>query len=661
MPGLTLRKWLGLVPAGAAALALCAAVAQPARAQAPQALPQTAPVAPAPGPAAPAATPTAAPALTAADVETWLDGMVPSALRMALVPGAVVVLVKDGKPLLQKGYGYADWDKSLAVDPARTLFRPGSISKLFTWTAVMQLVEQGKLDLDADVNRYLDFQVPARNGKAMTLRHIMTHTTGLEETARDLITYSDTTPDNGRVLKGYIPPYLYDPGTTQGYSNWATGLAGYIVARTSGQSFDEYIEQHIFTPLGMKDSTFRQPLPAALRGQMSQGYTSLEEAPKGFEIVSMAPAGSLSSTGADMARFMLAYLGQGELDGARILKPETVKLMHTRITRGLPDLNGIGLGFYQQDINGHRAFGHGGDTILFHSDLILLVDDGIGLYVSVNSPGREDQGKWLRERLYHGFADRYLPDTRAPLVSTVDPASADAHAKLLAGAYRNSRREDSTFFSVLQLISPLRIQAIENGRVALVLGGERSVFREIRPFLWQEEHGKRRLQAIVKDGKVVRVGIEPYVFAFVFEPVPFASSDTVLALLAGALLVALGTALLWPVAALLRRRHKVPAPAASTRWVRLASCAALLAVGLWTATVAVMSNDGNVRLLLPLSQAMSFLAFVGGLLAALWHARTAWRGGARAGRALALLWVASFAVLVAVGLMHHLLSFNQYY
>jgi len=383
-----------------ATAAICACIFMPALAQAPARAPSSA-AAPAavPAPAvavAPAATPVAAVPLTAADAETWLDCLMPTALRVAGVPGAVVVLVKDGKPLLQKGYGYADWEKSLPVDPAATLFRPGSISKLFTWTAVMQQVEQGRLDLDADLNRYLDFKVPGHGGKALTLRHVMTHTTGLEEAGRGLIVYGDHTPDNGQVLRSYIPPYLYTPGSTQGYSNWATALAGYIVQRVSGEPFDDYIERHVFTPLGMRHSTFRQPLPAALRGQMAQGYPSVDEAATGYEIVSLAPAGSLASPGTDMGRFMLAYLGQGSLDGQRILQPATVRMMHGAITRGMPDLNGIGLGFYQQDVNGHRAVGHGGDTNMFHSEMYLLPDDGIGLYVAVNSPGRHDQGKWLR-------------------------------------------------------------------------------------------------------------------------------------------------------------------------------------------------------------------------------------------------------------------------
>jgi CubicO group peptidase (beta-lactamase class C family) len=638
------RGWRLL--AGIVAVAAGVGLLPPAWAQAPASIP------------APAATNVAVP-LTAADAETWLDGLMPTALRVAGVPGAVVVLVKDGKPLVEKGYGYSDWKKSVPVDPAATLFRPGSISKLFTWTAVMQLVEQGKLDLDADLNRYLDFKVPARNGHALTLRHVMTHTTGLEETGRGLIMYDTSTPDNGKVLQRYIPPYLYDPGTTQGYSNWATALAGYIVERVSKEPFDDYIERHIFTPLGMAHSSFRQPLPPALRGQMSHGYPSVDEDPEGYEIVSMAPAGSLASTGADMGRFMMAYLQQGQLDGNRILRPETVQLMHTRITRGMPDLNGIGLGFYQQDMNGHRALGHGGDTNMFHSELYLLPDDGIGLYISVNSPGRHDQGKWLRERLYQGFADRYLPDTR-PRAAGVDQATAEAHAQMMAGAYRSTRREDATFMSVLQLVSPLRVHAADQGRLAMEIGGGRNVFREVTPFLWEEEHGKRRVQAIVENGKIKRWGLEPYVFAFVFEPVPFMASTPVLVLLVGALCVALATVLVWPVAAWMRRRHGLARPALPLTLVRAASALVLVSVVVWVVTVAA-TEGGDPATLLALAQATSFLAFIGGLAAALWHARISFAGGNKGAMALSALWVLSFAVLVAIGWHHNLLSFNPQY
>jgi hypothetical protein len=334
--------------------------------------------------------------------------------------------------------------------------------------------------------------------------------------------------------------------------------------------------------------------------------------------------------------------------------------MHGRITRPMPDLLGIGLGFYQHDLNGHRVVGHGGDTVLFHSDLLLFVDDGIGLFVSVNSGGQGGQGKWLRDRVLEGFADRYLPDTRARIAPAVDAATAQQHARQMAGAYRNTRREDSTFLSLLQLLSPLRVQALDDGRVAIDIAGSRSVFREVKPYLWEEEHGKRRLQAVVENGKVKNWGMEPYVFAFIFEPVPFMASMPVALLAAAALAVALLSALLWPVAALLRRRHGVAAPPASTAWVRVACGLTLLAIGLWILVVMGLEDLSDLSLKLPLAQGVTLLAFVGGLLAALWHVRTVWRAGGSGGaKALALAWVVAFAVLVVVGGYHHLLGFNQ--
>lgn len=663
---------------GALMLALCGATLSPASAQAPAAAPKDLPVAPltATAPASAASSPSttaasgakAAQPMTLADTQAWLDGLMPAALKMAQVPGAVVVIVKDGQPLIQKGYGYADWDRRVPVDAERTLFRPGSVSKLFTWTAVMQLVEQGRLNLDADLNQYLDFRIPQFNGKPMTLRHVLTHTTGFEETARDLITYTSTSPDLAKVLKDYIPPAIYEPGARPGYSNYATALAGYIVQRVSGQPFDDYVEQKIFAPLGMRHASFRQPLPPALSPLMSQGYEKQGDPGKGFEIVSLAPAGSLSATGADMGRFMLAFLQQGQLGDALILKPETVKQMHGQLTKPMPDLLGIGLGFYQHDINGHRVVGHGGDTILFHTDLLLFVDDGIGLYISVNSPGKDGQGKWLRDRVLESFADRYLPDMRPATPRQVDDATAKQHAQQLAGSYQSTRREDSTFFSLLPLLSPLKVQALEDGRVALELAGSRSVFREVKPYLWEEEHGKRRLQAVVENGRVARWGLEPYVFAFVFEPVPALSGSLALLLFGLSLVTLLLTTLLWPVAAVLRRKHGVAAPGRPVLAVRVASLLVLVAVATWALVFTRLEGDGDLSVVLPLAQVLTLLSFVGGLLVSLWHARQALRGqggsdgasgASKAAKALAVVWVLAFVVLLVIGGAHHLISFNQ--
>ena len=445
--------------------------------------------------------------LTVADAEAWLDGLLPTALNTAQVPGAVVVIVKDGQVLIEKGYGFSDYEKRVPVDPRATLFRPGSTSKLFTWTAVMQLVEHGKLDLDADVNRYLDFNVPARHGIPVTLREIMTHRAGFEETAQDLVTFGETTPALGDVVKRYVPPRILDPGEGPAYSNYATALAGYIVQRISGEAYDEYIRQHILMPLDMKNSTFRQPLPEAMRPHMSKGYETWDKPGAGYEIVSVAPAGALASTGEDMAHFMIAHLQLGRYGDGEILKPDTARLMQSTITKALPDLNGNALGFYEQNVNGHRVIAHGGDTNYFHTDLTLFPDDHVGLFISVNAKGREGLGEFVRQSLFDEFSDRYFPGV--PSTARVDDATAKAHAAMIAGAYINTRRADSTFISLIKLIGTDSVTANADGTISAAPVGQMETFVEVKPFLWQQVGGHDRIQAIVRDRKVVRWSSTP--------------------------------------------------------------------------------------------------------------------------------------------------------
>src|SRR5882757_8698287 len=227
--------------------------------------------------------------LTAEDANAWLDGYMPYALHTGDIAGAVVAIVKDGDVLTERGYGYSDVEKQTPVDPKRTLLRPGSVSKLFTWTAVMQLVEQGKIDLDADINQYLDFKIPARDGQPVTMRNIMQHTAGFEEQAKGIISTNPKAPGFEALLKQWVPNRVFAPGTTPAYSNYGASLAGYIVQRLSGESFDSYIGKHIFAPLDMQLSSFRQPLPANLAPLMSKGYKQASQDPQPYEIVGPAP------------------------------------------------------------------------------------------------------------------------------------------------------------------------------------------------------------------------------------------------------------------------------------------------------------------------------------------------------------------------------------
>ena len=608
-------------------------------------------------------------ALTATDASAWLDGLMPTALRLSRIPGAVVVIVKDGVPLVEKGYGVADWDRQTPVDPRATLFRPGSISKLFTWTAVMQLVEQGKLDLDTDVNRYLDFTIPAPHGKALTLRHIMTHTTGFEDAFRDLVVFDGPVPDLGTWLRRSLPPQRFEPGTTPGYSNYAAALAGYIVQRVSGQPFDAYVDQHIFGPLGMTHSTFRQPVPPQWQANLSGAYVTRDEKGHGFERIAVAPAASLSTTGDDMSRFLAAYLQGGRLGDAQLLRPGTVTQMFTSVTRAMPDLNGMALGFFQQNINGRRVVAHDGDTLYFHSDLALFVDDHVGLFMSLNANGVDGQATRLRLSLFQEFADRYLPGPHAP-VAGAPAAVAREHARLIAGRYASTRGGPSNFLSIRSVLAPTEVIANDDGTIQVELDGERHVYAETaKPFLWSEVGGKDLLQASLGDGRVARWTFDAGAYESVYEPVPGLAGT---ALMQPLLLVALGvmlvTALQWPCAALARRYHRVPRPPAGAgghalRGVRLGSVLTLLALAAWMGVLAWLFNEfTDIPGAVLATQLLSLVALAGGSAAALWRLAVVMRPGHGAGARIAVLaWVASFALLLSTAIATHWIGFNPNY
>jgi CubicO group peptidase (beta-lactamase class C family) len=346
--------------------------------------------------------------LTAADAAAFFGGYFPAMLDREDIAGAVVILVKDGKVFFAHGYGYSDVEKKKPVSVDGTLFRPGSVSKLFTCTAVMQLVEQGKLDLDRDVNSYLDFKIPATYSDPVTLRRIMTHTAGFEEWDKELFVSQASELEPLQVLlPGHLPARIFAPGTMPAYSNYAMTLAGYIVQRVSGEKFEDYIANKIYKALGMTHSTFVQPLPAELQPLMSQGYARASGKSKDFEFVNGPPADSMTTSAGDMARFMIAHLQDGRYGDAQILKPETARLMHTRAFGPVQELNGMALPFFQENQNGHRIIGHGGDTQYFHSHLSLILDANLGFFVSLNSAGRGETN--VRGLLWNKFLDRYFP------------------------------------------------------------------------------------------------------------------------------------------------------------------------------------------------------------------------------------------------------------
>ena len=491
--------------------------------------------------------------LTATDVESFLDGIVPLQIAQDDIAGATFVVVKDGKVLFQKGYGYADVKTKKPVAPEETLFRIGSVSKLFTWTAVMQLNEQGKLDLDRDINEYLDFKIPDAHGKPITLKNILTHTAGFEEQVKDLFKYDAADLNLGEYLKTHVPKRIFAPGTVPAYSNYATALAGYIVERVSGQPFDDYVEGNIFRPLGMTHSTFRQPLPPELAPLMSSGYTLASVDVERFEVIPPAPAGSMSSSAGDMARFMLAHLQQGEFNGARILKPETVARMHSRLF-GMDDASlGMAHGFYEESRNGRRIIGHGGDTVYFHSDLHLVQNENLGFFMSYNSGGRGRSS--LRESVWKSLLDRYYP--AAPLLAPGDAPT--ENAQLVSGTYMLSRRGDSSFIKALGLFGQASVAPADQEGTIIVSAlmqpnGQPKRWRQIAPMVFREVDGQDTL--VFKADETGRMQAIPTYPFMIFQRVGWWENGSILQIVLGlSLLVMLLTLALTFVAWLVRRHY----------------------------------------------------------------------------------------------------------
>lgn len=370
------------------------------------------------------------------ELEEFTDEMIARQLDEYHIAGAAISIVQDGKIVLAQGYGYADIEKQIPVSPDETIFRIGSTSKLFTWTAVMQLAEQGKIDLNADVNTYLpDFQIPATYPEPITMLNLLSHTAGFEERATGI---ESSGPDKMISLHDYLASFMPDrvrpPGELSTYSNYGAALAGYIVEAVSGLSFEHYIETFIFKPLSMAHSTFRQPLPPDLADHLAISYSYNGGFWKGvFRYPNLIPAATMSSTAQDMSNFTIAQLQGGSFQNSQILKPATVALMHTQSFTNDKRLDGFTYGFIEETVNGMRVLWHGGDIGNWHSVLALVPDENLGFFVNYNS----NEGLQAISETYYAILNTYFPNLNESKQTPIVMLSQDSVE--VAGEYRSTR------------------------------------------------------------------------------------------------------------------------------------------------------------------------------------------------------------------------------
>ncbi len=375
------------------------------------------------------------------EFEAFVDSIIPQQLIDDNIVGATFSAVKDGNIFLTKGYGYRKRHPHIAVDPNSTLFRIGSISKTFTAIAVLQLVEDGLLNLDEDINEYLTaFQIPDTYPEPITLKHILTHTAGFEEWRVSIIipTFSDV-PDVEDLLGDYIPARVHVPGEISAYSNYGLGLAAYIVEEISGKAFDDYIHDEIAVPLGMNYTSFEQPLPPILEANMSDGYDDIGNI-QYFENVLLPGAGACSSSAGDMAVLMLALLNNGTFNGGRILNNATVALMQENLFQPFNSsyIPGVGLGIYEFDVNDEHIIGHGGDTIYFHSRMALFPEHDFGFFISYNS----QNGVYAKQVFFNEFIEEYFSKP-----SVVHPEHITSNLKDFNGMYLINRRLYNKYYT----------------------------------------------------------------------------------------------------------------------------------------------------------------------------------------------------------------------
>ena len=426
------------------------------------------------------APPVAAASARLAGVDHFVDGVVAQQIAAREVAGAVVTIVHDGRTVLNRGYGVADAARGTPVDAGESLFRPGSVSKLITWTALMQQVEAGRVDLDADVNRYLDFTIPPFEGQPIRVRHLLTHSPGMSD-APGIITR-----DPAKLLpfrdwmKSHIPRRVWPAGTEIAYSNYGAALAGYIVAQVSGEDFDTYVERRIFGPLGMTATSFREPLPPVLAPRMVTGHRLdkgrfVAQPP---ELISaIAPAGSATASGPDMARFMLALLGEGRLDGRQILKPESVRFLFSDGLNNAPGLPGMANGFFVFRKAGPRLVGHGGNTADFHSILVLAPEADTGFFISMTGGA----GSYAaRTELGDLLVGRLFPET--PMVRVAAPTG----EAVPVGAFRANRRN---FDAPPRPEADVTIAAAGANAVTVLADGKASHWERVGPLMYEKITG----------------------------------------------------------------------------------------------------------------------------------------------------------------------------
>ncbi|MDH5656874.1 MAG: beta-lactamase family protein [Spirochaetia bacterium] len=473
------------------------------------------------------------------EIRTFFDSEIPLMLEEKHIAGMTVSVVHQGKTVFKKGYGFADLETKTPVNPDKTGFRPGSISKLFTWTAVMQLHEQGRLELDTDINQYLDFNIPDTFSEPITISHLMSHRPGFEDRMINLfVKDTDRLLTLEEAVKNDVLKRVRRQGEQISYSNYGTMLAGYIVQRISGMPFEEYVEKNIFKPLGMNRSTFRQPLTGEIAADMSRGYawdgSSINE--QDYELINGTPAGSMTSTADDMAKFLIAHLSG---DGGGILQAQTMKRMHSRLYSPDANINGMAHGFMELGLYPVRVIGHGGDTIYFHSLWFVIPENNLGVFYSLNTGISNGISELHTIILFKKFMKAFFPAGQTGRQLAIEHQDLEEYS----GAFTTNRRSETDMTKIMGMFMTTSVAAEDGGlKILNLLTGKRDLYLPVGKDLFQKADGfSRAFFRRNNEGKIVSLFLgEMPVMEFVRQPIWENNLINIVVLLLSILLVFTG-------------------------------------------------------------------------------------------------------------------------
>lgn len=415
----------------------------------------------------------------ATDLAAYVDGVVSALQREHGLAAITVSVVKDDALLLAKAFGSSDIASARSADPEASLFRIGSVSKTFTWTAVMMLVERGLLDLDADLNTYLkQVKVDEAFGLPVTMRQLMHHRAGFEDSLRLFAVADDDTRSLAELLAEHQPKRVYPPGLRTSYSNWGAALAAQVVEDVAGEPYGSFLQREILDPLGMRDTTWTPPsqLDAPLRARLATGYKEEGGAlgVQGYmQIGAYWPAGGIASSATDMARWMRLHLNGGELDGVRLLRSETHAQMWTRGFDDRLAAADIAHGFQDRHYRGLRLLGHGGGTAAFLTNMVLVPELNLGVFISQTSNFTRAPITHLPELVIDHLQDKqFQPTLRS------ESGESDGAAEF-AGTYLQNRRVFSSFATLLGISSTATITQVSADVLLVAQGDESKQYRRV--------------------------------------------------------------------------------------------------------------------------------------------------------------------------------------